>query len=163
MTDDPQTVDRLLAVARNIAGEAELAFLSTMAENGAPRVRLMYPFSPEDDFRVRLGTSPRCRKIGDIRSHPRVTLAYALPSRGAYVTLSGEATTSHDPELRRRYWREAFERFWPDGPEGDDYMIVTVETDRIELMSDADHVTPEPYGLRPQVLVRGSRGWSSPD
>ena len=48
----------------------------------------------------------------------------------------------------------------PDGPEGDDFVLIRLVPRRIELMSFADRIHPEPYGLKEAVLERRDDGWA---
>ena len=154
--------EALVEVARAVMEAAQFCFLITQ-EAGESRARLMQPFAPEPDLTVWLGTSPSTRKAQTIAQHPAVTLAFAHPQDGAYVTLSGAASLERDAEQRQRYWRESFAAFWPVGPMGEDYALIKVVPTRIELMHIAQAVAPEPFGLRPAILTRTEAGWASID
>lgn len=149
---------RLLQVTRSTMEAGGFCFLITLAGTQV-RARLMQPFPPERDLTVWLATSPRCRKVAEIGRHDQVTLAYADVEHGAYVTLAGKAEIETNSVLRQKYWREEFSTFWPDGPAGEDYVLIRFVPSRIELVNDAEGIAPEPRGLRAAVLIREDGEW----
>lgn len=154
------TVDRLLEVARANMKGAQNCFLITVTATGQPTARMMLPFDAEDDLTVWLAASPNSRKVAEIRANDRVALAYDYGQQeGAYVTLLGTAAIVNVLEVRRRYWRRRFVKFWPDGPEGDDYVLIRFTPTRLEMMNDTQGITPDPYGLKAAALVRDGDGW----
>ena len=157
------TVNRLLEVTVAILRAAEYCFLITLAGSGPAQARLMMPFDPEEDLRIWMAASPASRKVRELQADGSATLGYPLAQDGAYVTLLGTATIEDDLELRRRYWRRRFVQFWPDGPEGDDYVLIRFVPARIELMNFTEGVVPEPYGLRAATLVRDGDLWIIPE
>ncbi len=161
MNSSPESAspENLLQVARETLGYAQVCFLVTVDAAGRLRGRLMHPFEPGDDFTIWLGTSPRTRKIEEIEAQGKFMLAYADPGHGAYVTLWGEASLERDKALRQRYWRDAFSAYWPQGPGGEDYVLIRFTPARIELVNDSRGVAPEPYGLACVVLNRKDGGW----
>jgi general stress protein 26 len=156
---DPMTPEHLLEVAGDIMEAAEFCFLITLDESGRANARLMQPFGPEEDMTVWLGASPESRKVTEILEDDRVTLAYGHGSEAAYVTLIGTAQIQSDAASRQRYWRDSFHQFWPAGPGDSSYIVIKFVPTRIELMSIERHVAPEPFGLRPAIVVREDDEW----
>jgi general stress protein 26 len=155
----PYAVDALVALANEIMEEAEFCFLMTSGEAGEINARLMQPYPPEAGLVVHFGASRDSRKARELQHNPRATVAYQLPVAGAYVTLLGRATVETGSALSRQYWRESFDAFWPDGPEANDYAILRFVPERVEIMHIGAGVAPEPFGLRPAVLVRENGAW----
>lgn len=154
-----QSVDELLKVIRQAIQSTQYAFLMTADDTGLINVRLMQPFPPDDDLTLWFGTSPRSRKAENIRRDPRVTVAYQDSAGAAYITLQGQAYLVDDLELRRAHWFTEWKLFWPDGPEGDDYVLIRFRPERIELMHFGQNITPAPFGLLPAVLTRQGDDW----
>lgn len=148
----------LLEVVRFTIEGTRYCFLATVGEEGAPHLRTMQPFTTEDDLTIRFGTSRGSRKVREIRKNPGVVLGFLDSVEMAYVALYGPASLEEDVRLRRRYWRDEWEAFWSEGPESEDYVLVRFVPERIELMNLTREIAPEPYGLRPAVLVRGGGG-----
>jgi general stress protein 26 len=154
------TPERLLEVTRYTIKKAEYCFLVTTGEvEHTTSARLMQPFEPEDDFTIWFGASPHSRKVREIKQNDLVTLGYAHPPDGAYVSIYGVATIVGDIESRRQYWRESFKPFWPDGPQSEDYILIRVVPSKIEVMNIEEGVSPDPYGLKPEVLIREGEDW----
>jgi general stress protein 26 len=154
------TIGHALAVTRATMEAAEFCFLVTLSESGPPNARVMQPFGPDDDLDIWFGASLGSRKVREIERDPRCTVGYEYGEDGAYVTLLGTAEIVADLETRQRYWRESFEAFWPHGPESDDYVAIRFVPRRIEVMNIEYEIAPEPFGLRPLVLVRSEAGWA---
>lgn len=149
----------LLDVTRAVMDKAEFCFLITAGESGAFNARLMQPFGPEEELVLWFGASAASRKVQELARDDRATIAYELPAEGAYATLLGRATVERDAALRRRYWRESFAAFWPAGPADENYVVLRFVPERIEVMHIDQGVAPEPFGLRPAVLVREAGAW----
>ena len=49
--------------------------------------------------------------------------------------------------------------FFPHGPGGEDYCVVAVRAEKMELLSFSRNVIPEFFGLRPVSLERKGAGW----
>jgi general stress protein 26 len=153
------TPERLLEAARSVIASAGFCFLVTLGESGHPNARFMQPFEPDEELRIRFGASAGARKVSEIRRDPRATAAFGYAPEGAYVTLLGTARVDDDPAGRRKYWRESFRDYWPEGPEGSDYLLIEFVPFRIEIMDIRRSVAPDPFGLRAAVLVREENGW----
>lgn len=153
------SVERILKVARDSMRAAQNCFLITVTASGRPAARVMLPFEAEDDFTIWLAASPVSRKVAEIRANDQVALAYDHEEEGGYVTVLGTATIHADLELRKRYWRRRFIRFWPDGPEGDDYVLIKVVPTRLEILNDTQGITPEPYCLKVAAVDRVGDEW----
>src|SRR5688572_4243345 len=130
--------ESLLELPRSTMNAAPFCFLITQDESGQSTARLMQPFGPEPELTLWFGTSPTSHKVQAVLRNERVTLTFAHPPDGAYVTLSGLASLERDGVKRQHYWRPEFAAFWPTGPTG---------------------VAPAPYGLRPVTLDRTGAGW----
>jgi general stress protein 26 len=156
---DPMTPETLLEVAGDVMEEAEFCFLITLDESGRANARLMQPFGPEADMTVWLGANPESRKVAEILEDDRVTLAYGHGEKAAYVTLIGTAQIQSDAASKQRYWRDSFHEFWPAGPGDSSYIVIKFVPSRVELVDMERQVAPEPFGLRPAVVVREGDGW----
>ena len=153
----------LLETARTTIKNAEYGFFVTAGESGPPNARLMQPYEPEKDLTIWLGASPRARKIRDLERDNRATLTFFDPTETGYVTLQGTAEVSTDLNLRKKHWRVYWNDFYPGGPESDDYVLIKFTPNRIELMNFAQKVMPQPYGLRPAILLLEGTSWKELD
>lgn len=117
-----------------------------------PDIRLVQHLRVDDDATVWFGTSPRSRKAEQIRLRPGVSYAVEDRQSFAYAVVLGPAQFVDDTAVLAALWEPGLEAFFPAGPGGGDFTILRIVPSRIELMSFADGVHPEPYGLRPAVV-----------
>jgi general stress protein 26 len=153
------TAELIVENARSIIRSAEYCFLITLGEKGEPNARLVQPFEPQADMTIWIGTWSRSRKVQEIQKDNRVTLAFHDKNGTAYVTLLGSAQIERDTRKKRKYWREEWIGFLPQGPEGDDYVLVKFIPSRMELISFSRSILPQPYGLKPAIAVRSEDLW----
>ncbi len=153
------TADELVSVALRIVREAPYGFVVTAEPEGAPSGRVVQHLEVSDELAVSFSTSPKSRKAARVAASGMATYLVENRDRFAYVSLSGPARLSDDLEERRRLWDEGLRAFFPDGPDGPDFILVELTAQRIELWSFADEVHPDPYGLVPATLVRDGGGW----
>eukprot|EP00871_Galdieria_phlegrea_P001084 jgi/Galph1/1977/GphlegSOOS_G645.1 len=131
-----------LAVAHYIIVEAGPCFLITQGNDKA-NARLVDPLEPEKSLdRIYFATNPNTRKIAEIEINPRVSLAFHLPSQISYVVVHGVARVIRDPRLKKHFWKPAWKFFYPQGPEGEDCVIVGVLIDQIEIVSHENGICP---------------------
>ncbi|MCG6981284.1 MAG: pyridoxamine 5'-phosphate oxidase family protein [Deltaproteobacteria bacterium] len=155
----PITAEVFLETAKSNMRSAEYCMLITLGERGEANARLVQPFEPEGDMTIWVGTWSKSRKVREILNDRRVTLAFHDKEDTAYVTLLGSAEIESDINKKRKYWREEWVGFIPQGPEGEDYVLVKFTPFRIEIMSFGSGILPQPYGLKPAVLVRSDDVW----
>ena len=159
----PITAALILETAKSSMKSAEYCMLITLGEGGEANARLVQPFEPEPDMTIWVGTWSKSRKVREVRRDSRVTLAFYDKESTAYVTLLGLAQIENDLNKKRKYWREEWIGFIPQGPEGDDYVLVKFIPFRIELMSFGSGVLRQPYGLKAAVIVRSEDSWALVD
>jgi general stress protein 26 len=120
-----------MSVAREIIDATRFCALVTLDELGAPRVRAMDPFPPEESTVIWLGTNRNSRKVQDIRRDPRVSLHYMHPGGIGYVSVYGIARLVDDPDEKAKRWKEEWERYYPD--DRADYLLIEVTPQKVEL------------------------------
>ncbi len=124
--------DTLLAVAKDIMAQTRFCVLVTLDGTGHPRARAMDPFMPDENWVIWMGTGPGTRKAMDIQKDPRVTLYYDHPSKAGYVVVYGTAKLVDDPELKNKWFKEEWARFYPDKEKG--YVLIAVTPKRMEVL-----------------------------
>jgi general stress protein 26 len=97
--------------------------------------------------------------VREIGLDSRVSLAYHSAEETAYAVLLGTARVVDDPAWRRSYWRAEWSQFWPEGPGRENYVLIKFTPLQVELMNFARDVAPDPYGLRPAVMVWTGQMW----
>ena len=72
-------------------------------------------------------------KISEIGGSAPVNLAYSDQDKNTYVSISGLARTSQDREKLRELWSMWTEAWLPQGPDGDDVALITVEPEEAKI------------------------------
>lgn len=151
-------VGPVLGAARATMRRVRYCVLATAGDDGVD-ARALQPFPPAEDLTVWMGTSPRSRKVAQLRRDPRATLVYEDDGRGACVVLAGRAEIVDALEERSRRFMALHWAFFPDGPAGDDYVLLRFVPERVEVWDSGRRITPEPFGLRAARLVRQDGAW----
>lgn len=154
-----KTVPELLEITKNMINSVDFCFLITLGESGQPNARLVQHFKTDESLVVWFGTSPKSRKANELRQNPHLSVAFYHPDDTAYVTLKGAAELVDDLNLRREKWYENWIAFFPEGPEGNDYVLLKFVPSVIEMVNFAKRVTPPPFGLMHADLVRVGDEW----
>lgn len=142
--------DSLLMIAREIVDSSSCQVLVTVDEEGKPRSREMSPFPPEKDWVIWLGASPRSRKIRQIANNPNVVVYYYDQDRYGYVSISGTAAIVDDPGMKKVYWKQGWEGFFPDRDV--DYVLIRVTPLTMEICSFSHGLFGDPDTMAPVSL-----------
>jgi general stress protein 26 len=154
-------IDRFLTAAHETVAAVPFCWLATRSADGGANARAVRSCAgaPGDDawtrrFLVRRGS----RKVAEMRTAPRVTLAYQHDSGDAYVALGGRAVLVEDTVEMRTLWPGKMDALFPPGFADTNMMVVRVEVDRIEV--HVRGVTREPFGHGRTSLERnGKTAW----
>jgi general stress protein 26 len=133
-------------------------FLIT-AGDASPHARLVQHVAVDADLSIWIGTSPKSRKAEEVvRSG---TALYSVEDRASFAAavLSGPASIEVDPSVREARWVSGFEAFFPSGPDGDDFVLIHLVPNEIELIDFTHGVHPDPYGLVSQHFSLVPSGW----
>ena len=138
--------DDLIAGARELIATQKYCALITLDETGAPSVRTMNPFPPEEDMTVWIATNDRSRKVREIRRDPRVTLYYSDHSQAiGYVAIAGRAALVDDMKeivkRKRAYWDTAF-------PDLKHLVLIKVVPERLEVIYYKKNIVNDPETWR---------------
>lgn len=137
-------------IAREIMHSRGTCTLITLDDTGHPRARMMDPFMPEEDFTIYFGTNPKSRKVQQIAQDNRITLHYAAEDQSGYVSFYGTAELLSDPETKKRKWKEKWEEFYPNYPEG--YMLIKFTPTWMEVVSIPDGVIGDTVTWEPDAV-----------
>ena len=142
---------KLLSVAKDIMISAKTCALITLDSEGRPRVRVMDPFIPENDFTIWFGTNPKTRKVEQIKNNPKVTLYYLEPNGSGYVMLHGLATLVNDQAEKDKRWKVEWEAFYPN--KQDDYLLIKISPQWLEVISYSHGILGDPDTWEPPKVL----------
>lgn len=141
----------LLSAAKDIMTSAKTCALITVDSEGRPRVRVMDPFIPENDFTVWLGTNAKTRKVEQIRTNPKVTLYYLEPNGSGYVMLHGLAQLVNDQAEKDKRWKVEWEAFYPNKQEN--YLLIKILPQWLEIISYSHGITGNNETWEPPIVL----------
>ncbi len=145
--------DSLLAAARAVIESTRYCTVTTLDENGLPRLRPMEPFPPESDMTIWLGTNRDSRKVGDIRRDPTIALCYLMPNGMGYVSVYGRAELVDEPAAREKWWKPQWGQFYRDKDR--DFLPIKVTPTKIEVVNYALGVAGDPQTWTPPTIEFG--------
>ena len=153
-------VARLLAGAARAIASVRYCWLATMSEGGLVSARPMGRTPSdldEDEWTIRFVTDGRSRKASEIWRVDKVAVIFQREADDAYIALIGAARLRMGASEDRRHWRDAYEVYFPTAEARANAAFIEINVERMDLWIRG--VTPEPFGLRPTKLERGSTGW----
>jgi len=107
--------------------DLDFCMLTTKAEDGYLRSRPMSNNGEvEFDGDVWFFSAADSRKVGEIETDPLVQLSYSDTKRFLFIAMSGEAAIVRDAEKKRDLWVEDLERWFEDGPDSEDVVLIRV-------------------------------------
>ncbi|MGJ8528498.1 pyridoxamine 5'-phosphate oxidase family protein [Maritalea sp.] len=155
------TGDQALASAKRQLQRSRYAVLASNDPKAvSPDARLIEPIVDVQNFTFWIGTSPKSRKVKQVLANPNVTLVFSNQKDNSNLVVKGQAELVNDLPLRANYWKPYWRLFFPEGPQGDDYVLIKLVANEMEILDFSQNVVPEPFGLMPMKLVREDESWS---
>lgn len=111
--------------------DIKIALMVTKGEDGeALRGRPMAAINKDFDGDLWFATRAEAPKVGEIKEHDHVLLAYSDPKTQNYVSVAGVSAMVRDPSKVKELWSEPLRVWFPKGPDDPDIALikVTVET-----------------------------------
>jgi general stress protein 26 len=140
MDDHATARDRAIAELERLVDGIPVAMVTTIAADAALRSRPMLVERPGDEGHDGDARHPTLiflthrssHKASEIERDPRVNVAFVSDKGDRYVSVSGRATTAHDPARMKALWNPTYRAWFPGGPDDPDSAILTVVIDRVE-------------------------------
>lgn len=125
--------ERMLDAARDIVAASRFCALVTTGADGAPNVRMMDAFAPDDNMVVWMATNTLSRKVEDLRRSPRVAVYYADPDAPGYVNIRGVARLVDDPDETRKRWKEEWSALYLE--DRSNYILIEIRPETVEVVN----------------------------
>lgn len=127
------TVERDAADIGKLLEGIDIAMLTTIGKGGYLVSR---PLSTQaaafDGEKLWFFTEADSPKIGEIRRHPKVNVAYSSKEKNTYVSLAGDAAINRDRALVELFWNDALKAFFPKGKDDPNLALLEVTVRTIE-------------------------------
>ena len=123
VTPHSKSVTQIAKLMRDL----DFCMLTTKADDGSLRSRPMSNNGEvEFDGDVWFFSAGESRKVAEIEADPFVELSYSDPERYLFISMSGEAAIVRDVAKKRELWVEDLERWFEDGPDDEDVVLIKV-------------------------------------
>lgn len=146
MTDDDPGREELLRFALGLMQTADMAYLTTIDDDGFPHTRAMFNLRNPgwfprqqplfaghgDDLMVVLTTNTSSSKVAHLRRNSKMCVYYCHPTRYEGTLLTGDGTILDDSSWRHAVWNEGWERYYPGGPDDPDHTVIRLLPRRAE-------------------------------
>ncbi len=123
----------LLSIAKEIITTDNTCTFITVDKENKPQARILAYFPPEEDWVIWLGTSTNSRKVSQVKNNNQVMVFFYDTGGRSYVSVAGKGEIVDDPELKRKYWKEGWKKYYKN-PETD-YVLIKVIPERLEICS----------------------------
>lgn len=116
-----------IAKVAEMMRDIDFCMLTTNSGTGRLRARPMSN-NGEVEFNgeVWFFSGAHTKKVADLEAEPRVQLSYAVPDEFKFISMTGEASIIRDDEKKKALWIPDLERWFPQGPESDDLVLIKV-------------------------------------
>lgn len=109
------------------------AMLTNLDEFGNMRSRPMVTQEIDrDGAQLWFFASDDAMKTTQLESTPRVNVAYSEPKDNRYVSISGSAKISHDPDKIRELWNPSLKAWFPKGLKDPHLCLIQVQIEDAE-------------------------------
>jgi general stress protein 26 len=134
MTDTASRSSSDLGAVAEMLAELDICMLTTKTGDGTLRGRPMsnngdVEYDGDSWFFARADS----RKIGEIDADPSVELAFIATEQGTWINVEGRASVVRDDvERKRKLWHKDLERWFENGPEDPEVVLIKVAAAHID-------------------------------
>lgn len=108
-----------------VVDACETAALVTTGLDGFPQARTMECLRLPMVEEVWFCTDASEQKIKEIQKDPRVCVYFSRPDK-SWATISGTAEVVTDLDLKKKFWRDDWEKYFPAGPSSPGYVLIRI-------------------------------------
>jgi general stress protein 26 len=99
--------------------------LITQGQDGFPHGRTMESVRVNSVEELWFATEAKERKLAEISREPRVTVFFSHADQ-SWACVYGIAEVVTEQSLKSRLWRDDWEKYWPEGPVSEAYVLVRI-------------------------------------
>ena len=128
-TQRSATLSKVAKMMRDL----DFCMFTTCTEDGEIHARPMSNNGEvEFDGDVWFFSGADTRKVAEIEAEPTVQLSYADTKQFRFLSMSGTAEIVRDTDKKRELWMEELERWFDEGPESEDIVLIKVTPTVVE-------------------------------
>ncbi len=119
--------------------DLDFCMFTTHAADGELRSRPMSNNGEvEFDGDVWFFSAADSRKVEEIQANPQVHLSYSDTKNFRFISMSGEAKIVRNVDKKQELWLEELDRWFEDGPDSDDVVLIKVTPTVVAFWSGED-------------------------
>lgn len=104
----------------------EDGILITQGNEGFAHARTMERIKTNhNQEEIWFATEAKERKLSEIAREPRVTVFFASRDK-SWAAVYGIAEAVTEQSLKSRFWKPGWERYWPEGPLSENYILIRI-------------------------------------
>jgi general stress protein 26 len=130
--NDPRAAGRELAT--NIEG-IYIATMTTLTPDGKLHGRPMATQQAEFDGDLWFYSYKDSAKDKEIEQNPQAQLGYNKDEKQTWVDVTGKAAIVEDNAKKKELWYDELKRYFPNGPEDENVVLIKVTPDHAEIWS----------------------------
>ena len=111
--------------------------LSTINEEGFPRPVAIDVIAHEGIREIWMTTYRNSTKARHLMVNRKAGISFVREADSA--SLTGKAEVVTDKDTLRRYWKDFFSHYYPDGPYDENYCLIRFSTQKARLWIDGKH------------------------
>jgi len=141
---------KILQTADSVIKSAYYTTLITLDNKNQPRARIVEPFLPEKSYVIWMATNPKSRKVNQLKNNATATLHYFDKSKLAYVSLMGNAFLVNNDSIKKKKFKEGWEKFYANKKEA--YLLIKFVPKTLELISISDNYFGDKTTWKPHLV-----------
>jgi general stress protein 26 len=110
----------------------------------------MHHFEVENDFIIYMGTNTDSRKVNQIKKNNNVNVHFNSNQNDGYVSIYGNACISNDTNLKNKFWKEDWDKFYPDKSK---YRLLIIKCKSFEIISEKYNITGDSTTWKSPVII----------
>jgi general stress protein 26 len=122
---------------KQMVKDARICMLATMTADGKHVSRPMALQEVEFDGDLWFFTYSDADLVAEIGLHPQVNVAFSDQKQNNWISISGTATRTDDPDKARELWNPALKAWFPDGLDTPTLTLVKVHAESAEYWAAA--------------------------
>ncbi len=135
------TQQRHKSIRELTTGHKVVGFI-TIGEDGKPNCRAMMTQEAEPDMDLWFAARLDSEKVDELRKNPKVGLYYYNTQDWSYATIGGVVEVIKDTARFKKYWKEDWRRWFPNGPDDPNAVLLKVDAD---VVTYEDGGEPVPF------------------